>query len=154
MRSEIYSSWAGKTSLLCKFPCSLNLPTTNLEWSSSFFSPSLPFVCRAQFANHHRAGESVHVQRQSQQEARRHSLRSCFLLWSLQVLTIQILILSDLARFLSADHQDFLVNKTFMHFLLVHDAFFWSCGCHFRVHSKSWCLVQDLLSEIVTLFYH
>ena len=40
------------------------------------------------------------------------------------MLTIQILILSDLARFLSTDHQDFLVNKTFMHFLLVHDAFF------------------------------
>ena len=40
------------------------------------------------------------------------------------MLTIQILILSDLARFLSTDPQDFLVNKTFMHFLLVHDAFF------------------------------
>lgn len=41
--------WSLKTSLVHKFPCSLKLPPTDLEWSSSFFSPSLPFVYGGQF---------------------------------------------------------------------------------------------------------
>ena len=35
-----------RTSLICKFPCLLNLPPTNLEWSASFFGLSLPYAYR------------------------------------------------------------------------------------------------------------
>lgn len=31
------------------FPCVLKLPPTNLEWSASFFRPSLPSVYKGQF---------------------------------------------------------------------------------------------------------
>lgn len=44
----IYSS-CGCSSLVCKFPCWLHLPSTCLEWSASFFSLSLPLVHRVQF---------------------------------------------------------------------------------------------------------
>ena len=42
---------ATKFSLVCKFPCLLNLPRTNLEWSASFFSLSLPSMYGGRFMN-------------------------------------------------------------------------------------------------------
>lgn len=38
-----------KTSLVYKFPCLLNLPPTNLEWTASFLSLSLPSLYGGQF---------------------------------------------------------------------------------------------------------
>lgn len=38
-----------KASLLCKFPCLLNLPPANLEWSASSLDLSLPSMYRSQF---------------------------------------------------------------------------------------------------------
>lgn len=35
-----------KTSPICKFPCSLNLPATNLEWSASFLQSLLALCAR------------------------------------------------------------------------------------------------------------
>ena len=37
------------TNLLSKFPCILNLPSTNLEWPAFFFCLTLPSVYGAQF---------------------------------------------------------------------------------------------------------
>lgn len=63
MRSEIYLSWAAETSLLCKSPCLLNLPTTDLEWSSSFSVPPCPLHAGPGLqSNYPRAGESANVQ--------------------------------------------------------------------------------------------
>ena len=63
MRSETYLSWAAKTSPLCKFPCLLNLPTTELEWSSSFSVPPCPLHAGPGLqSNYPRAGESANVQ--------------------------------------------------------------------------------------------
>ena len=38
-----------KTILICKLPCLLNLPLTNLEWSAFFFGLSLPSMYGGQF---------------------------------------------------------------------------------------------------------
>lgn len=46
---HLYFLQLPKTSLLCKFPCLLKLPPTNLEWSGSFFILSLISTYRGQF---------------------------------------------------------------------------------------------------------
>ena len=43
--------WLPRTSLIRKFLCLLKLPPTNLKWSASFFSLSLPSMYGGQFAN-------------------------------------------------------------------------------------------------------
>ena len=40
-----------KTSCIRKFPCLLNLPSTNMVWLASFFGHSLPSVYGDQFVN-------------------------------------------------------------------------------------------------------
>lgn len=46
--------WLSRTSLIRKFLCLLKLPLTNLKWSTSFFSLSLPSTYGGQFVNQHR----------------------------------------------------------------------------------------------------
>ena len=40
---------APKISLICKFPYSFNLTLTNLEWTATFFSLSLPSIHKDSF---------------------------------------------------------------------------------------------------------
>lgn len=59
--------WPPKTSLVHKFCCSLNLTPTDLDWSSSFFSPSQPFVYRGQLPDYIREAprEAANHQRET-----------------------------------------------------------------------------------------
>lgn len=54
MGAEISTHLAAtKTSIVCKSPCLLNLPPTNLEWSVCFFHLSLLSGFGPQFMNQH-----------------------------------------------------------------------------------------------------
>lgn len=56
---EIYCLVATQTSLIDKFPCLLNLPSTNLEWSASSLASSFPLCMGASLRT---TAASVHVE--------------------------------------------------------------------------------------------
>ena len=119
---------ATQTNLVCKFPCSLNLPI----WSGPpLFSVYLFFLClrgrsAKQQSQSRRYCTCSGWRERSQQEAV-DGPEAFFKKWLFSSLVSAGADITNsksyLAGFLPTGQQDFLINKTFMHFLLVYNFF-------------------------------